>query len=67
MGQTKETRQLITRLRAAGLTVTQRRNGHYRITAPNGAHITASYSPRSPERATRNIIADVRRYLGVKL
>ena len=67
MSQSKSWRQLITRLRNAGLEVEQRKNGHYRVSSKTGRSITVAWSPRSPERAQRKVLADCRRYLGVEV
>jgi predicted RNA binding protein YcfA (HicA-like mRNA interferase family) len=60
----KEVQQLIRRLKDQGFVVRVARNGHYRVTAPDGRQVTVPSSPSGGNRSLANARAGLRRWLG---
>ena len=57
----KDLRALLRKVRKTkGWEVAQRKNGHMRVTGPNGARVDCAYSPSCPH-AIRNIERDLKR------
>ncbi len=60
----KDTKKLLKRLRAQGFRVRRGGTGHHRVTAPSGASVSVSSTPRSGSLA--RVRADLRR-IGARL